>query len=113
MSNTATQPVPDGGVTEAAEARELEPSPAPSWGNKHPVNIRVSIPLLALGRFYVIFLAGRERRDGERRRQEREIHPLLTFTNMVFLFIGGFIGGGASWIILQTLIVWILGLNDA
>ncbi len=91
----------------------MGPSPAPSWGNKHPVNIRVSIPLLAFGRFYMTILAGRERRSGERRRLEREKHPLLTSANMIFLFIVGFIGGSACWIILQALVAWVLGLNDA
>ena len=113
MSESATRPEPDEGITEATEARELEPSPVRSWGNAHPINIRVSIPLLVMGRFYITLLSGRERRGGERRRLERERHPLLTFANMTLLFIAGFIGGGACWIVLQTLMAWILGLNDA
>ena len=95
------------------EVRDLEPSKAQAWGNHHPINIRVSIPLLAFGRFYVTILAGRERRSGERRKQERKKHPLLTFANMLFIFLAGFIGGSACWIILQSLVSWALGLHDA
>ena len=45
-------------------AKRQSPGGTP-WSNDHPVNIRLSIPLLA-GRFYLTIVAGRERRSAER-----------------------------------------------
>ena len=91
-------------------ARE-KPGDTP-WGNDHPVNIRLSIPLPA-GRWYVTVLAGRERRDAERRREERQKHSLLTSGNMAFLFIVGVVIGGGCWMAVQSLLLWIFGLINA
>ena len=56
---------------------------SPSW-NRHPLDLRVSVPILEL-QFYLVFLAGRERRSKERLRSERGVYPLWTPTNLVFL----------------------------
>ena len=87
------------------------PSATP-WGNDHPVNIRLSIPLPA-GRWYVTVLLGRERRGAERRKEERQKHPLVTSANMVFLFIVGVVIGGGCWMAVQSLLLWILRLINA
>ena len=55
-----------------------------NWG-PHPVNLRLSIPLL-FGRYYLTVVAGKERRHPERRADERRKHPLLTFGNLVAMF---------------------------
>ncbi len=55
-----------------------------TWG-RHPVNLRLSIPLL-FGRYYLTVVAGKERRHPERRADERRKHPLLTFGNLVAMF---------------------------
>ena len=55
-----------------------------SWTNSHPVNIRLSIPLIFM-RCYVVVVAGKERRDAERRVSERQKHPLMTVGNVTFL----------------------------
>ena len=88
-----------------------KPGGIPS-GNNPSVNIRLTIPLSA-GRWYVTVLAGRERRDAERRREERQMHPLLTSANMVVLFIVGVVIGGGCWLALQSLLLWIWRLINA
>ena len=55
-----------------------------TWA-RHPVNLRLSIPLL-FGRYYVTVVAGKERRHPERRADERRKHPLTTFGNLVAMF---------------------------
>ncbi|WP_017316392.1 hypothetical protein [Mastigocladopsis repens] len=56
---------------------------------RHPLDLRFSVPIPGL-RFYVVLLAGSERRSKQRLRYERGIHPLWTPGNIVFL-IGLFI----------------------
>ncbi len=97
---------PEESVTEATESGALEAPRAERWGNHHPVHIRLSIPLFAR-RYYVTVVAGKEQRSTERLADEREKHPLTTTGNMIFLFTVGFILGGACWIGLQTLAMWI------
>lgn len=58
------------------------------WG-LHPINIRITIPTF-FGRFYMVLIAGRERRNYRRRKLERLQHPLFTPANMVF--IAGLLG---------------------
>ncbi len=55
-----------------------------SW-DRHPVNLRLSIPL-PFGRYYVTLVAGKERRGAERLASERRKHPLLTFGNRAVAF---------------------------
>lgn len=55
------------------------------WG-QHPINIRITIPMF-FGRFYMVLIAGRERRNSERRKLERLQHPLFTPANTAF-FLG-------------------------
>ena len=60
------------------------------WG-QHPINIRFSIRTL-LSRYYIVVLAGPERRDEARRREERKRHPFFTRNNL--WFTGFLIGVG-------------------
>ena len=76
------------------------------WDGDHPVNLRLSIPLL-FKRYYVTIVAGEERRSPERLAEEREKHPLTTTANMIFLFTVGFILGGSCWIGLQAVATWL------
>ncbi len=62
-----------------------EITPRKDWG-EHPVNIRFSIRTL-LSRYYVVVLAGPERRPKSRRQKERKRHPLATLNNLAF--VGG------------------------
>jgi hypothetical protein len=56
-----------------------------AWG-RHPVNIRLSLPLIAR-RYYLPIVAGEEKRSEERRSHERHRYPLRTAANL-FFFLG-------------------------
>jgi hypothetical protein len=47
----------------------------------HPINLRVTL----LGLFYLVVIAGPERRSPERRAEERKRHPLNSWGNIAFL----------------------------
>ena len=53
------------------------------WGD-HPVNIRWSIPTF-LSRYYVVLIAGPEKRNAARRTEEKKRHPFARFGNFLFL----------------------------
>ena len=77
--------------------------------NKHPVDIRLSIPTL-FSRYYMVLLGGPERRDSERRAEEKQRHPLKTVGN--FLFLGGLVALGIYAIVfIETLIF--IGISEA
>ncbi len=69
------------------------------WSD-HPVDLRLSLPMPGL-HFYMALVGGRERRNGERRRHERRLHPLLSLGNvavfaLLTLVLGlGLIGAAA------------------
>ncbi|MEA5505324.1 hypothetical protein VB735_19860 [Halotia wernerae UHCC 0503] len=50
----------------------------------HPLELRVSVPTPEL-RFYLIFLAGLERRSLQRLRSEKSLHPLGIPSNIIFI----------------------------
>ena len=54
------------------------------WGNDHPVNIRLSIPVF-FARYYVTIVAGKERRSRERLASEYKKHSLLKVGNVLFI----------------------------
>jgi hypothetical protein len=59
-----------------------------SW-RRHPVNIRLSFPIIG-GRYFVTVVAGPEKRAQERRSRERFMFPLRTAGNILFLLgVGG------------------------
>ncbi len=49
----------------------------------HPVNIRLSLPMLGPN-LYLTLVAGWERRQRQRRVQDRGDHPLRTLGNLIF-----------------------------
>ncbi|MCC5623118.1 hypothetical protein [Nostoc sp. CHAB 5715] len=51
---------------------------------RHSLDIRVSIPIPGL-RFYLVLLAGSERRSKVRLRSERGLYPFWTPANILFL----------------------------
>ncbi len=100
------QESPEGlGDTSSASPRET-PGGEP-WGNVHPVNIRLSIPLL-FGRYYVTVVAGKERRSGERLASERKKHPLMKLGNLVVMAGCGTICGLAALSMFQLAIAYVL-----
>jgi len=58
---------------------------------QHPVDIRLTLPLL-WKRFYVVLIAGPERRSQQRRQTDRNAHPILTPANL--LFVSALVGLG-------------------
>ena len=55
----------------------------------HPVDLRFSLPVSRRRSFYLVFLAGRERRSGRRRIWERRLRPLATIGNaLTMIFFG-------------------------
>jgi hypothetical protein len=67
-------------VIKEALAEAVAPRP---WG-KHPVDIRVSIPL-PFGRYYLALVLGPERRNDERRREDGESRRIMTPANVLFI----------------------------
>lgn len=59
-----------------------------TW-RRHPVNIRLSFPIVG-GRFFITVVGGPEKRAVERRQRERHMFPLRTLGNILFLLgVGG------------------------
>ncbi len=52
----------------------------------HPVDVRLSIPVL-WRRFYFVLLAGSERRSAERRKYERARRPVRVIADMILVAI--------------------------
>ena len=70
-------------------------------GAGHRFNIRFGIWTPA-GRLYMALLGGRERRPKDRRREDRERHPLWTRDNVRLATVIGLIFFAASVIVLAT-----------
>ena len=79
---------------------------AESW-DRHPVNLRFSIPL-PFGRYYVTLVAGKERRGAGRLASERRKHPLLTFGNVTVFFGLGCVCGLALLALFQLASAYLL-----
>ncbi len=77
------------------------------WGNDHPVNIRLSLPL-PFGRYYVTIVAGKERRSGERMASERKKHPLMKLGNLAVMAACGTICGLAALSMFQLATAYVL-----
>jgi hypothetical protein len=73
-----------------------------NWGGAHPVDIRLTVPLL-FGRVYFTVVAGYERRSAERLRAERCLHPLLKMGNILMFLVFGTVIGLALLSIVQLI----------
>jgi len=107
----ATAPASEGKDSPRVPPRSEAPADSASqarWDG-HPVNIRITIPLLFRS-YYLTIVAGPERRSRERRISERNKHPLFTPGNMVILFVFGSFAGLAVMVLLKWLAVT-LGLD--
>ena len=78
LQDTLPRDLQEGPDGERDAARE-EMASSREW-NQHPINIRFSIRLL-LSRYYLVLLAGPERRPKSRRREEGKQHPLATLNH--------------------------------
>ncbi len=69
---------------------------ATRWSEKHPVNVRKSLGF-GRRRFYIVLLAGREKRPMSRLRREGAISP---FASLLFYVLLTFFGGVAAMALL-------------
>jgi len=90
----------------ASTSGRKDQSGAKEWG-RHPVNVRVSVPL-GFGRYYVTIIAGRERRSRDRLVAERHKHPLISFGNLGVFFTFGVICGLAALAVIQFGVAYVL-----
>lgn len=65
-----------------AQAQAVSTAVQPS--GRHPVDLRLTLPLPGRPVFFSV-VAGRERRSGDRLAAERRQHPLHTLGNVVFM----------------------------
>ena len=72
-----------GGLTARQRSAIAAAAGLETW-QKHPVNIRLSLPLLPR-RWYFTIVGGPERRAAVRRRAERNVNPLRTAGNVAFI----------------------------
>ncbi|MCZ6848095.1 MAG: hypothetical protein O7F75_04525 [Alphaproteobacteria bacterium] len=95
------------GVGDNASASPRKAPGGEPWGNDHPVNIRLSIPLF-VGRYYVTLVAGKERRSGERLASERNKHPLMKLGNLVVMAACGTLCGLVALAMFQLATAFVL-----
>lgn len=95
------------GVGDNASASPRKAPGDEPWGNDHPVNIRLSIPLPG-GRYYVTLVAGKERRSGERLASERKKHPLIKLGNLVVMAACGTLCGLVALAMFQLATAYVL-----
>ncbi len=77
------------------------------WESDHPINLRLSIPLL-FKRYYVTIVAGEDRRSPERLAAERQKHPIKTTANVILLFATGAVLGLAVLGAIQLLAIHLM-----
>ncbi len=87
-------------------ANRKTPDGAP-WESHHPINLRLSIPLL-FKRYYVTIVAGEERRSPERRVEERQKHPIKTIGNLIVLLAASTVVGISLFTLVQVVGHWVL-----
>jgi hypothetical protein len=75
-------------------------SSAVPWESDHPVNLRLSIPLLFKS-YYVTIVVGGERRCPDRLTAERQKHPVVTRGNLFFFALVGTVIGLAGLALIQ------------
>ncbi len=95
------------GLSDNSSASVRKSPGGESWGNDHPVNIRLSVPL-PFGRYYLTVVAGKEHRSGERLASEREKHPLMKLGNLVVMAAIGTICGLAAFSMFQLATAYVL-----
>jgi hypothetical protein len=90
----------EGPPERAPEADAAAPADGRSWGGRHALDLRLSVPLVS-SRYYLAVLGGRERRNAKRRGDERRRNPLATKWNIAFLAVLGLITGLALFAVIQ------------
>jgi len=100
-----------GGLGEPGIADRKTPSAVP-WESDHPINLRLSIPLL-FKRYYVTIVVGEERRRPKRLAAERRKHPLVTRGNLFFFALAGTVIGLAGLALIQFATMYLFDQSGA
>ncbi len=87
-------------------------SGAVPWESDHPINLRLSIPLL-FKRYYVTIVVGEERRRPKRLSAERRKHPVVTRGNLFFFALVGTVMGLAGLALIQFATMYLLDQSGA
>ena len=77
----------------------------PSSWRYHPIDIRLSLPLLR-ARLFLAVVSGIERRSSSRRRRDIQVRPLFTAANIIFL-VAMFVVAVALGSVLTDVINWL------
>ena len=83
-----------GSLTARQKSAIAAAAAVPVW-QAHPINIRVSLPLLPR-RWYFTLVGGPERRAAARRQIDRTRHPLRTAGNVAFVFAAAVVFYGVA-----------------
>jgi hypothetical protein len=110
-TDTGERREPVGCLGEPGIANRKASSAVP-WESDHPINIRLSIPLL-FKTYYVTIIAGEERRTPERLSAERRKHPLVTRGNLFFFALVGTVIGLAGLALIQFATMYLLDQSGA
>lgn len=83
----------------------LAQATSPSGGRNHPINLRVAVPVPFFGRRgFLTIVGGAEKRSPDRVARERDVNPVMTKGNLVFMGVGwGLMGMPA---LLAALLIW-------
>ena len=100
-----------GGLGEPGIANRKTSGAVP-WESDHPINLRLTIPLLSK-RYYVTIVAGEEHRGSERLSVERRKHPLVTRGNLVFFALVGTVMGLSGLALIQFATMYLLDQSGA
>ena len=76
-----------------------------SW-QRHPVDIRLTLPWLGGRRYYLTLIAGPEKRSDIRQRTDRARRPFLTGNNLAALM--ALLGGSFLLALLALILLWSL-----
>ena len=87
-------------------------SSAVPWESDHPINLRLSIPLL-FRRYFVTIVVGEERRRPKRLSAERRKHPVVTRGNLFFFALVGTVIGLAGLALIQFAMMYLFDQSGA
>ena len=99
---------PTDGENKPASAKPKHVYAGREWTADHPLNVRVSIPLV-FGRYYLTLVAGKERRARARLASDRCQNPLDTPGNVLFLFLVGVVAAAGSVALIYLLLAYVFG----
>jgi hypothetical protein len=83
----------------------LAQATSPIRWRHHPINLRVAVPMPFAGRRgFLTIVGGAEKRSPDRVARERDVYPVMTKGNMVFMGLGwGLMGMPA---VLAAVVIW-------